>query len=292
MPETPRSPSHKLYVDESGTKEYSDDGLYPKGGGRSQYLDFAGLLLTPVEAGLLDAKLKALKLDCFGTEAVEIKANWLKRPAEREKRYLAPHNISSDQLDAFVEATYDLLAGSKVEIVASIVDKAAVQATYPPDRRWYPPAIAYECMMQRVQMAMSDSGGFVSVTVDDMSGATPKGNQYKTNLEAHHRRLRSAGSQLQLGMKMDRLLEIGFSDSKADERLQLADLAAYSVFRQFADHAAAWDGDGPILDTYPYFKRLAPRFRSGPGGVVSGYGLVKFPRTSKVSWVLRENKKP
>lgn len=283
-------PSHKLYLDDSGTKEYSSEGTYPSGGGRTPYFVFAGLLLTTGAAGQLSKALRKLKLDHLGTESIEIKANWLKRPAERQKRYLGPLKISDADLDNFTKSAYALLGGFQGELIAAVVDKPAVQKMYAVP--WYAPTIAFECLLQRVQKAMEEVSGAVSVTVDDMTGATPKGNQYKTNLSRHHRILKTAGSQLVKSAPLDRLADLGFSDSKADERLQLADLVAYAAYRQFVDFGADWDAQKDRLPLYPYFAAIAHKFRKGPDGVMTGYGLVKFPRTTWQRWKVVPKKKP
>lgn len=279
-------PTHKLYVDESGTKEYEASGKYQIHRGPTPYFVFAGLLIKASDAGLLAQKARAMKKGCFGTADVEIKANWLKRPDERRLRYLVPYGIDDARLDNLVRGLYGLLAGFDGELMASIVDKAAVQTKYPD--LWYAPAIAYECLMQRAQLAMEEVGGRVSVTVDDMSGATPKGNQYKTNLFTHHRGLKAYGSRL-IKMKMDRLESLGFSNSASDERLQLCDLAAYAVYRQFIEHGPAWDGPDARLPLYPYLGMIWKKFRRGPGNIVAGFGVVKFPRTSWKKWTAPNN---
>ena len=280
-------PTHKLYIDESGTKEYSPDGTYSVGTGPTRYFVFAGILLKPSVAGDARTALRGLKQGCFGDPSVEIKANWLKRPTERKKRYLEPFGISDSDLDAFVNKTYRLLKDLDAAFVASVVDKAEVQKRYawPP---WYAPAIAYECLAQRVQKEMERVGGTVSVTIDDMSGATPSGNQYKDNLTRHHKKLKSIGSRLIKGPPMGELADVGFSDSASDDRLQLADLVAYSTYRQFVDHAAEWDAGGGSLPTYKYFGVIADKFMKAPNGVMTGYGVVKFPRTSKTRWLIKK----
>lgn len=280
-------PTHKLYLDDSGTKEYVADRVYSPGSGRTPYFGFGGILVRSGEAGALSRKLRSLKLEAFGTEQVEIKANWLRRREEREKRYLAPFKLTIQRLDTFVDAVYSMIGSSNVSLLASIVDKAAVQREYD-SRAFYAPAIAYECIAQRVQLEMMACGGYVHVTIDDMTGATPKGSQYRDNLERHHRLLRTSGSQLQRGKRMDRLEGIAFTNSAADERIQLADLVIYCVNKQFTEHGAEWDGSGDHLPVYAYLGRILGRFCRSPSGVVDGYGIVKFPRLGGNRWSIGE----
>jgi hypothetical protein len=286
---TPREPTHKFYVDDSGTKEYAPVGSYKtKGGGVTPYFVFGGLLITPATAGVITHRMQALKAECFGAPDVEIKANWLRIPKERERRYLQRFGTTDERLRRFVDDTYGLIAAVDCTLLAAIVVKEQVQQRYG-DRCFYAPAIAYECLAQRVQMEMSRCGGRAHVTVDDMHGATPKGKQYRTNLERHHKRLVTSGSMLQRGMVMDRLAGISFADSRADERLQLADLVSYAVYRQFVDNPEAWDSDAEELPTYEYLGRLAEKFRTHDG-VLAGFGIVKFPTVSKRRWAVKKEK--
>jgi hypothetical protein len=281
-------PSHKLYVDESGTKEYAQS--YPRPGGVTPYFVFAGLLVDQGEASKLLNRVISLKEQVFKVRGVEVKANWLKRPDERKVRYLDPYGLTNQDLDALVVKLYAELASFDGQIIATIVDKAAVQKAYKDyPSIWYAPAIAYDCLMQRVQLEMVGNGGSVSTTIDDMDGATPNGNQYRDNLSKHHRSLRASGSKLDKGAPMDRLADMGFSNSQADERLQLADLAAHAVYKQFVEYGEAWDQVGlERLPTYDYFGRISAKFRQRSDGLISGWGIVKFPRTAGVSWRFEE----
>ncbi len=278
-------PLYKFYVDDSGTKEYAPPGKYSTTGGVTPYFVFAGLYLDENEAGILAQRSRLLKRRMLGTDKVEIKANWLRFRKKREERYLKPLGVTEQQLDAFVDQVYGLIEETKCTLLATLVVKEEVQARYPEPN--YAPAIAYECLMQRIQMAMSALDARVHVTVDDMDGATPKGRQYRDNLERHHERLVRHGSQLQRGFVMDRLAGISFADSAADERLQLADLVAYAVYRQWVDNPSAWEDQAPVLPTYKYLGRLGPKFRN-INGRIAGVGLVKFPMIKRRTWGLKK----
>lgn len=280
--------THKLFLDDSGNKEYSPDGTYVSKG-RTPYFVFGGLLVRPEVAGKISVDMEALKAGTFGTPDVEVKANWLKRPAERRKRYLDPFHISDAALDHFINELYTLICAQDADLIACVVNKAEVQEQYGLTSAWYAPAIAYECVMQRAQLAMLECDGHVHVTVDDMEGKSPKGNDWKENLKRHHKQLRANGSQLRRGMPIDRLVgeSPAFRDSAHDDRLQLADLVSYSVYRQFVDHGADWEGELRPLPVYDYFSRLCKKFRSGEGGRIQGYGIVKFPLKRRVRWAVK-----
>jgi hypothetical protein len=274
-------PTHKLYVDDSGSKEYSDSKTYPANQGKTPYFVYGGVLLTPSEAGEAHLRLRQLKRGTFGTDSVEIKSNWLRMPLERAERYIRRFGVSEDALTDFVDRVYALINSLDCKLIAAVVDKCAVQNTYVVP--WPASGIAYEVLIQRAQMEMIERGGTVHVTVDNMTGATPKGNQYRRNLKIQHEKLRAHGSTLQPGMALDRIDGMAFTDSRADERIQLADLVAYAVYRQFINHGKEWDEKNPKLPLYDYLGRINTKFRNH-NGQVAGFGIAKFPMASKASW--------
>jgi hypothetical protein len=57
-----------------------------------------------------------------------------------------------------------------------------------------------------------------------------------------------------------------FISSSENNFLQVADLCAYDLFRQFKDHGEEWDS--PTADKWPlyrYFSRIVRQFYTGPG---------------------------
>lgn len=285
MPES----THNLFLDDSGNKDYSKDGVYSATGGRTPYFVFGGLIVTPEEAGKINAWMRSLKVATFGVADVEIKAHWLRRADKRKLRYLAPYGVTDEKLTKFTDDLYAALAASACELVACVVDKHEVQEKYA--KPFYPPAIAYECVLQRLQLAMIERNGYARVTIDDMEGKSPKGNEWKRNLIRQHQLLRLHGSRLHRGMALDRVLgdQPYFRDSAGDERVQLADLVAYAVYRQFVDNRAAWDDDSKPLSVYEYLGRLGPKFRHYQGQI-QGFGIVKFPRGESVRWTIKKGK--
>jgi len=226
---------HILYIDDSGTKEFASGGkeYTRQGRGVSRYFVFGGILLSESGSGHLVTAIKDLKQKFFGTYQVEIKSNWLRIPSERGKKYLTKFGISEDDLSAFVDELYQCILASDLLALAVAIDKPYYQAKYG-SSAWYPPAIAYELLLQRaVQEILTPDD--LSVVVDDMSGATPKGNQYKLNLRRHHASLRKNGSRLQKKVRFTSLnTDIKFVNSAHSHQVQVADLVAYNVYRQFS----------------------------------------------------------
>ncbi|MGC1878480.1 MAG: DUF3800 domain-containing protein [Rhabdochlamydiaceae bacterium] len=278
--------NYLLFADDSGTKEYSSTSQYlTQGGGLTPYFVFGGLIVTPAIAGYLTKKMHEFKLAFFGKN-VEIKANWLRVEKERKKRYLDPFAKSEADMKHFSEQIYDLIITSECILVACAINKQEVQLKYP--KPHYAPSIAYDCLLQRAQQEMKAQNGRLQIIMDDMSGATPKKNQYKENLEIQHKNLLTRGSPLRRGMIFDRIGQLTFSDSQADERLQLADLVAYAVYRQFMEYGDRWETEGDELPTYSYFDKIAHKFRKDGNGRIQGYGVVKFPLKNRVGWTIKE----
>lgn len=276
-----------LYLDDSGTKRYADGPSgYSRSGGTTRYFVFGGLLLPQEEIEELRSEIRDLKQDCFGTADVEIKSNWLRMPGEHADRYLAPYGIDDERLDDFVEDYYGVIEDGNLMLIASVVDKIHMQEDYG-FNPWYPPAVAYETILQRAEDELRGRGT-VSVVIDDMTGSTPKENQYKDNLKRQHKLLKQHGSQLLDGFKFTTVEgRVKFVASERSELVQVADVVAYNVYRQFVEYGEEWEkhlDDG--LPTYSWFRRILPQFRQHPRGRIQGFGVVKFPLRERVQWGL------
>jgi len=191
-----------------------------------------------------------------------------------------------------VKIYYELISAADIKLMAAVVDKQHMQEDY--DNLWYAPALAYEFLLQRVMMEVRQPDR-VTVVIDDMSGKTPKDNDYKDNLIAHHRSLLRRGSRLQTRLDFSPLHpKLNFRDSAIAHLNQVADVVSYNIYRQFLDHGEDWeskhtDSSGrQVLPTYDRFKMLAHKFRQGPGGRIQGFGVVKIPLRNRVEWKEQE----
>ena len=281
-------PTHVLYIDDSGTKEYADDPKeYDSRRGKSRYFVFGAVLLSPDSASTLSSKIIKLKLDCFGADSIELKSNWLRNPQERKRRYLDPFGVSEHELTQFVDAVYEVVVRTDLVLIGAVVDKKHMQEDY--FRPWYAPAVAYDVLLQRVEQQVTRPAQ-VSVIIDDMTGATPKGNQYKTNLSRQHQQFMQRGSLLRKGLSFSCLHgSLKFVNSAHSQTLQVADLISYNIHRQFMDHGDAWETAGlGTLPTYHYLKRIIVKLRQGLQGRVQGYGIVKFPLRKRIPWLVQK----
>jgi len=280
--------THIAYIDDSGTKEYGEGSQEYSIRGKSRHFIFGAILLNVQEASLLAKKIIDLKLSVFKDDSVEIKSTWLRFKQERGNRYLIPYELNEDELRNFVDDYYDIVISSRLVMLASVIDKIHMQEDYA--NPWYPPAIAYEILLQRIEVAL-DKNSSASVTIDDMTGKTPKGNEYKINLKQHHKKMIQHGSQLYSGFTFDKIYKrLKFVNSAHSHLVQVADIISYNVLRQFRDYGGEWETEGlESLPMYDHFKRISHKFRSNSEGRVQGYGIVKFPIRNPVHWSIKKN---
>jgi hypothetical protein len=279
-----RVAQYQLFADDSGNREYDNDQDYVKSG-KSRYFVYGSLLIGERDAGLLVARLRELKEVVFSTPNVEVKSNWLRMPGERQERYLDRYGISDATLTSFVDDYYRLIVQAPLTAFGAIVDKLHMQERY--GSPWYAPTVAYEVLMQRVVLSVPRDST-VSVTMDDISGKTPRANEYGTLLAVHHDQLRRSGSKLQPRISFAPLAgPIRFTNSERSDLVQVADVIAYNLHRQFRDHGEAWErppsGAG-TLPLYPHFKKICGKFCQDKGGRIQGFGIVKFPLKNQIRW--------
>jgi hypothetical protein len=275
-----------LVADDSGNREYDDQQDYEHSG-KSRYFVYGAILIEERESSLFIARLHELKKLTFATADVEVKSNWLRMPTERQVRYLDRFGITETTLTGFVDDYYRLIQQAPLKLVGAVVDKLHMQQTY--ESPWYAPTAAYEVLLQRAVQAVP-TGNTLSVTMDEISGRTPKRNHYKILLQDHHSKLRRFGSSLQKGISFKPLDgPVRFTNSATSDLVQVADVAAYNLHRQFKDYGAQWEQQLAQLPLYEHFSRIAGKFYQGPNGRIQGFGVVKFPLKTRVRWRLKPN---
>lgn len=282
------TPTHTIFIDDSGTKEYAatSDKYNLNGRGVSTYFVFCGILATNESAGVITKQIIDVKLQYFGDSEVEIKSHWLRNPDKQRNNYLEPYSIDQQHLANFCQVFYEILQNADLKIIASVVHKAEMQERYP--RPYYPPAVAYETLIMRANSEVAPLGS-LAVVIDDTTGKTPKGNEYKKNLNIHHNKLVKYGSTLRSGKKLPCLSTIKFVNSRNSHLVQMADLCAYNVHRQFQLYGAEWETlKSGTLPMYEYFEVISSKIRKSREGRITGYGIVKMPEITKVLWFSRK----
>jgi len=269
---------YHAFLDESGQREH--------GPSTDRYYVVAGVIVKSQEQDRIEAELAGLKRAFFGTPDVEIKSSWLRQPSDRSRRYLRLYGLTERRLRVFVDRVYDWIVASNLTFIAGVIDKPQVQSQYVNPH--YPSALGYQVFMQRYQKFLAQRHVPGHVTFDRITGASRAGTPWRTLLLRQHSRLLRHGCNY---TRMDfptveRTLD--FEDSAAFGLIQVADLAAYNVFRQFRAHGTVWDSpSAQRLPVYHYFDRLLPRFHQDSSGVFAGYGVAKMPTRARHPWLAR-----
>lgn len=273
--------SVRIFLDDSGQKEY--------GPATSRYFVYAGPIVEMAKEDEVSQRFAELKQRVFGDPAVEIKSNWMRQPQERRRRYLEPYGVSNDEFDRFVVEWYGLMQSDDLSYLAAVIDKPQMLAKYS-TAAWYPSATAYQFLLQRYELELRTRERSGHVRVDDMSGSTPAHNEWRELLRSHHARLKADGCRI-TRLTFDHVAdELLFGSSARFNLLQVADVAAYNVYRQFREHGDAWDHlGGEQVSIYPWLGKILPRFVIGPGGRLEGWGIVKWPSERKSRWVVNFN---
>jgi hypothetical protein len=271
---------YHAFLDESGQREYGRE--------TDRYYVVAGVIAVRFLADRYDAELSGIKRLFFGDPSVELKSNWLRQPHERKKRYIDPYGITKARVKEFTDAFYEWLLKTKLRVIAGVVDKHQMQKVYPHPH--YPSAVGYNIFLQRYQQFLRKRKAKGLVTWDQMTGKSPAGNEWKRLLSQQHRKLLRYGcpyTQSRFTCIEERL---GFVDSSVSGLIQIADLAAYNVFRQFKDNGSTWDNPrARKLPLYSFFGRMLPRFDYDASHVLAGYGVAKMPCKFRHQWRIPEN---
>ncbi|GAH79005.1 unnamed protein product [marine sediment metagenome] len=87
--------------------------------------------------------------------------------------------------------------------------------------------------------------------------------------------------------KYARIKNINFRRSRDENFLQLVDLAAYNILRQFVDYGREWEDESiKQLNTYKYFSLISKNFVE-KNGIIRGIGLCKLPDVAKRRWGIK-----
>ena len=268
---------YQIYIDDSGQKEY---GL-----ATSRYFVYAGPMVKAADEAMIAQRFADLKAQVFGDPAVEIKSNWMRQPHERRKRYLDPYGLSEEDFDAFVEQWYELMSSEDMTYLAAVIDKPQMLVKY--IHPFNASATAYQFLLQRYELQMRQRQAMGRVRVDEMSGSTPAHNEWRALLLNQHALLKKNGCLI-TKLTFDNVASsLRFGNSAHFDLLQVADVAAYNVYRQFRSHGDEWDRtDGDKVPIYSWFGRILHRFAGSPNGVIEGWGVVKWPSERKSRWVV------
>lgn len=291
---------YKVFIDESGKKEYitpySKDFINNAPSfddyedfWRDNYFVLCGARVKQEDIGNINTKINELKKKYFKTHKVEIKSDWLRNSHQREKRYLNKFKITTDRLDEFGEKFVDLISAhkEKLKIFAAVFDKRYYGNRKRSTAEGTPLLKTTQVLLERLEFA----GNYNILIFDQMESSL------RLTTGQHGKILnvlqQNEGMEKIYVNKYKSVTDIKFMQSWAENFLQIADVCAYNVFRQFVQFGREWAGEVKTkqgkskLSLYPYFDRIRCNFFYNPRNrQVRGCGLVCVPDKNKVNWNL------
>lgn len=291
--------SCKVFIDDSGDKEYPTpyarefvDNPPPFPGNetfwRGNYFVLCGVRVDDADLENLNNQFNSLKVKYFGTRDVEIKSTWMRIPDKRKKYYLDPYGITSEQLNQFGEEYFDLIRTNwKILKIFGVVF----------DKRWYgkarttpegtPLLKTSQVLLERVH---SYCGTDCVVIFDQMESSLSVKKGAHNKIQGVF--LKNDGMTNIYVPSYTNIKDISFKQSSSENFLQVADVCAYTIARQFVEFGREWGGthknaEGKVvLSVYKYFDRISCNFYVGGWlfDSVRGYGLVCLPDKAKINW--------
>lgn len=291
---------YKIFIDDSGQKEYKnpyskefidEPPLFPNYPDfwRGNYFVLCGVRINQKNIDKVNKEINQLKQDYFGTHIVEVKSDWLRNPHKRKKHYLDPYKISPDKLNEFGEKFIDLIATHKedLKLIGVVFDKRF----FGDKKRQQPEGSPLLKTTQLLFERLEYSSGYNIVIFDQMESSL------KLTVGQHDKILnvfrKNKGMEKIYVDKYTKISDIEFMQSDKENFLQVADICAYNIFRQFLLFGRDWAGkqknqEGKCkMSIYPYFDRIRCNFAYHPKTKqVRGIGLICIPDIDKVNWNL------
>jgi hypothetical protein len=271
-----------FFIDDSGSKEwntpYSRDFVDNPPARTAQNREFwqnnyfvlAGLHIDQDTVREVNTLINAEKIRVFGTKHVEIHSVDLRNNEKRTKHYIDKYNITPDQLKDFIEDFwYGLLRdySDRIRVQAVIVDKRYYKNQRPESK---PLMLAVQALFDRVELHPNRS---CEIVFDQME------NEIKSLRHDQGQILKVSSKEIDLHSFHQKYshTSVVFEQSKTSNFLQLADVVAYNVLRQFVDRGDVWEQQG-WDSPYLYFEKVMPNMHANPAnGEIKGWGIVKLP---------------
>lgn len=293
---------YKVFIDDSGSKNYispySRDFInnppifnsYEKFW-RDNYFVLCGVRVAQENLDEINNIINRLKKKYFGTHLVELKSDWFRNEHKRKKNYLSKYDIKLENLKKFIDEIYDMIANysDKLKLIAVVFDKRFYGDEKRRRGEGDPLAKTSQIMFERLQYL----GTYHVVVFDQMESSLKidYGNNGKI-LEV----LRGNKEMEEIFVaEYDKIVDIKFIKSYNENFLQLADLCAYNVYRQFVHYGREWSGNNKnkngesVMNMYEYFNRIRCNFVHLPMGIgkkVCGVGMICIPDIDKCNWDL------
>ena len=286
--------SYKVFIDDSGSKDYINPYLYEQVDNplpfnkrnlnywNNNYFVLCGVKIKSDDILEIDELFNTLKVKYFKTKNVEIKSVWLRNPAQREKHYVIPFKLNKDGLKGFGEEYFNLIWSltEKIKIIGIVFDKRYFK--YRSISQNDPLLRTTQIIFERIHKE-SGSGNSNIVIFDQMESDinVKKGKHGQIlNLLLQNKEMKT------VYISKYNIQELSFEKSYKSNFLQIADMCAYTINRQFMEHGREWTilGTGKTLPLYTYFRIIVCNFCRSNLGQVRGYGICLIPDKSKNNW--------
>lgn len=256
---------HLFYIDESGQSEYS---------GETDLFVQCALCLPDSEWKNLNSNLFALKRTYFNSVDVEIKSTWLRYSHECQKHYIAPYHLTKADLIEFVGKVYEILNSYNITLFAAVIDKRQLQKRR--DNLEQPNGLAYRLLFESIEVFLNQEvDDFGMVIFDKISDMMLKKHGYEDLLYRQHVRYLEKGTGF---LSINRIIEgLLFIPSNENNLIQLADLCAYNIYRQFLNHGTEWEKQGKFRHRYEFFKLVEGKIWKDKNGSYKNFGIKKYP---------------
>jgi hypothetical protein len=171
---------------------------------------------------------------------------------------------------------------NRIRVIGVVIDKPKLYEKYTA-HHFYPSSVAYEFLMQRVANFCTQYNiNKVKVFLDDMSGKSPKGNDWKKLLIEQHKSLIEGRSSFYKTWENRKTMnyscldkKLTFLDSKDSNLIQIADLCAYDIMRQARDSWNNFD-DEPL---YKGYRDIMPIMHKNPTTrKIINFGGLCYPK--------------
>lgn len=291
---------YKVFIDDSGGKDYrtpyarSFINQPPTFDGneefwRNNYFVLCGARIKDSDIAALNAEINSIKMEYFGTHNVEIKSVWLRNPDKRKKHYLAPFSIAEDDLNAFGNAILHFISAHKRELklIGVVFDKRYYGDAKRATGHGSPLLKTTQVLLERFHYM----GGYHVVVFDQMeSSLLLNDGQQGRMLNVFQNR--EAMGEIFVN-QYSGVTDFKFLKSSGENFLQIADVCAYNIYRQFVEHGREWCGSSkdqqgvPALSCYEHFDSIRCNLVAHPrDGRIRGIGLTCIPDTDKLNWDL------
>ena len=289
---------YKVFVDDSGPKEYKTPYARsfvdtPPGFEdneqfwRDNYFVLCGVRVKHEDIAEINEEVNKLKISYFGTKDIEIKSVWIRNNHQRKKRYLDPFKITDEKLNEFGESFIDLIEKhrDKMKLISIVFDKRFYGR-----KRILPDGNPLYKTTQVLFERINKCGQYNLVIFDQMDESL--------KVTAGHHKIIVGIKDGNTGLNQfymneyENITDVIFTHSHNENFLQIADICAYNVHRQFTEYGRDWCGEykdeqgKKTLRDYPYFNKIRCNFRYDGDGQVRGVGLICVPDIQKLNWDL------